>query len=62
VGAEEREELGDRLETLQVREGVVPARPHRQLESPRGGELGEELGAVRVGRAKLEVGVARPAD
>ncbi len=62
VRAEDSEELGHRLQSLDVGEGMAAARTDFQLEAFESGELCEELGAGGVGGAKLEMRVTWTAD
>ena len=61
VGAEEGEELGDRVRGLRVGDGVPAAVVDGEAESLGVRQRGEELGALDVRAPKLEVGVPRPA-
>ena len=58
--AEEREQLRDRLVALRVGERVAAALRDAERESVPLGQAGEQLGAVRVVRPQLEVGVSGP--
>ncbi len=59
--AEEREQVGDRLDALHVRDGVPPALVDRARKAlPLARAAARNVGRLRCPRPKLQVGVARP--